>query len=96
VCVNIAPKFVNIAPKCVNIAPKCSPNHFLSKFLDIYRGKKQFKICATTSIFKKLPKEKNRPMRENSPTLVTLPGTDVGIPTVAWTKAREKFFRAIS
>jgi hypothetical protein len=37
------------------------------------RGKNiKFEICATSVIFKKLPKVNNRPMSENSPNLVTL------------------------
>jgi hypothetical protein len=49
--------------------PKCSPTDF---FVNGTVKKSSPKFCATSAIFKPLPKEKNRLMSENSPNLVTL------------------------
>jgi hypothetical protein len=55
--------------------------------LSILQGKSGTKIRDTFVFFQKLPKFNNRPLGENPPNLVTLPGTDVMI----FKKIAEKF-----
>jgi hypothetical protein len=53
--------------------PKCSPTHVLSKVThNLTVEKYSPKIWATSVIFKKMYKYSNRPIRENSPNLVTV------------------------
>jgi hypothetical protein len=52
---------------------KCSPSHFLSKLIENRElWKKEAQNVALLSQYKKLSKENNRPIGENSPNLVTL------------------------
>jgi hypothetical protein len=53
--------------------PKCSPSHILqNKYKNFTIEKSSPEILATFVIFKKLSKENNHPLGENSPNLVTL------------------------
>jgi hypothetical protein len=61
---------------CKKNRPKCGPAHFCVKIIiELYRGKNPNPNFGLTKYFKKLPKETNRPIGENSPNLVTLPET---------------------
>jgi hypothetical protein len=55
------------------------PNPFLLKLIqNLYFGKNSPKLWATSVIFEKLPKDNNRPLGENSPTVATLLRTGHG------------------
>jgi hypothetical protein len=60
--------------------PKRSPSHFWSKLIqNLNCVEKQTNILGYSNIFKKWPKESNRPIVENSPNLVTLLLTELVI-----------------
>jgi hypothetical protein len=54
--------------------PKCSPTYSLQyQYMhNFYRAKSSQKIRANTEIFKKAPKENNRPRGEKSPNPITV------------------------
>jgi hypothetical protein len=60
----------------VKNSTKCGATLIMSKILHLFFGGKSGpEIWATFVIFKRLPKENNHPIGENSPNLVTLPVT---------------------
>jgi hypothetical protein len=72
---NINPKHQGDLMSLLKNHPKCSPTNLSKLTHNLNHGKSSQKCGLHRGFKKNLPKVNNRPLGENSPNLVTLPGT---------------------